>query len=141
VTSSLENPQPGSYQSGIGLISGWSCNGPNISYSVDGGSLQYVPYGSTRTDTGSVCSGKLNTGFGALVNFSALGTGVHSVQLYVNGVASGSTSYFTVTAPSGSFLLGASSEVSVANFPTAGRTATLIWQQATQNFGIKSIFP
>jgi hypothetical protein len=63
------------------------------------------------------------------------------VQLYVNGVASGTLKFFTVTAPSGSFLVGAAREISVPNFPTAGRTTTLVWQEATQNFNIKSVVP
>jgi len=37
-TSALENPASGSFQSGIGLISGWSCQGP-VTVSVDGVSV------------------------------------------------------------------------------------------------------
>src|SRR5262249_2222180 len=34
VAVALENPQPGSFQSGIGLLSGWSCQGPTITVAI-----------------------------------------------------------------------------------------------------------
>ena len=33
----LENPQPGSFQSGVGVISGWACEAQTIEVSFDGG--------------------------------------------------------------------------------------------------------
>jgi hypothetical protein len=41
--ASLENPQPDSAQSGIGLFSGWSCTGPDISVSIDGAAPLKIP--------------------------------------------------------------------------------------------------
>ena len=41
--ATLENPQPGSFQSGIGVISGWACEAQTIEISFDGG-----PLGKTR---------------------------------------------------------------------------------------------
>jgi hypothetical protein len=139
ISSALENPKSGSYQSGIGLISGWSCRGP-ITVTVDGVSIS-APYGSPRADTASLCSGSSNNGFGLLVNYNNFGAGSHTAQLYVNGVASGSPSFFTVTVPSGEFMTGLSKSVTVPNFPSAGRTTTLIWQESQQNFAIQSVFP
>jgi hypothetical protein len=138
----FENPQTGSFQSGAGLLYGWSCQGPAIAIVIDGGAPIHVPYGSTRPDTATAC-GDSNTltGFGLLYNYNKLGNGLHSAQLFVNGQPIGSPSQFTVTAPAGEFLEGASKEVTVANFPAAGRTTTLIWQQALQNFVIKSVSP
>src|SRR5437762_8766248 len=51
-SSALEIPQPGSYQSGIGLLSGWSCRGPT-GISIDGQAPLNVPYGAARTDVAS----------------------------------------------------------------------------------------
>ncbi len=137
--AALENPASGSYQSGIGLISGWSCQGP-ITVTVDGVSIS-APYGGPRADTASLCSGSSNNGFGLLVNYNNFGAGSHTAQLYVNGVASGSPSTFRVTVPSGEYMTGLSKSVTVSNFPSAGRTTTLIWQESQQNFAIQSVFP
>ena len=142
LTASLENPQPGSFQSGIGLLSGWSCQGPTISNAIDGGAPLNVPYGSARADTASVCGApNTNTGFGLLLNVNTLGAGTHSAQLYVNGAAQGSPTPFTVTVPVGEFLSGVSKQVTVNDFPLTGETTTLIWQQSQQNFAIESVIP
>ena len=142
-TFSLENPQPGSFQSGIGLISGWSCQGPTIGVSIDGGAQipqLLVPYGSSRPDTAGVCgASNTYTGFGLLINFNLLGNGTHTAQALLNGVPQGTPTQFTVTVPSGDFLTGVSSQATVPDFPSAGRTTTLIWQQSQQNFAIRSV--
>lgn len=139
---SLENPQASSYQSGIGLVSGWSCVGPHIGVSFDGLAPVSAPYGSGRLDTAPVCgSWNVFGGFGLLSNFNLLGTGSHTAQLYVNGQAFGPARSFQVTAPAGEFLVGAAASATVPNFPSAGRTTTLIWQQAQQNFGIQAVAP
>ena len=140
-TSALENPQAGSFQSGVGLVSGWSCS-PGVSVGVDGGGAVSIPYGSSRGDTAGSCgAGNTNTGFGFLLNYNLLGPGPHLAQLYVNGQAQGSPVPFEVTVPAGQFLTGVSKEVTVTDFPSAGRTAVLIWQQSQQNFAIKSVTP
>jgi len=137
-TAALENPSPGSYQSGIGLISGWSCQGP-VTVSVDGTSIA-TPYGGPRGDTAGICGGS-NNGFGLLVNYNNFGAGTHSAQLFVNGSPRGNPVSFVVTVPSGEFMSGLSKTVSVPNFPTPGRTTTLVWQESLQNFAIQSVFP
>jgi hypothetical protein len=140
--SSLENPQPGSFNSGIGLFSGWSCEGPAITIAIDGATPRTVPYGSGRGDTASVCgANNVNTGFGLLFNYNLLGAGSHTAQLFVNGAAQGNPVQFNVVVPSGEFLSGAAAEVSVPNFPSAGRTTVLMWQQSVQNFVVKSVSP
>ena len=40
----LENPAPGSFQSGIGLISGWVCNANRIDIDVDGRATLQAAY-------------------------------------------------------------------------------------------------
>jgi hypothetical protein len=137
-TAALENPAVGSYQSGIGLISGWSCQGP-VTVSVDGSSIP-TPYGAPRGDTAGICGGS-NNGFGLLVNYNNFGPGAHTAQLFVNGSPRGNPVTFIVTVPSGEFMTGVSKTVSVPNFPTPGRTTTLVWQQSLQNFAIQSVFP
>lgn len=139
VSAALENPGPGSFQSGIGLLSGWACQGP-ISIRIDGVATA-VPYGGPRADTSGLCSGKSDNGFGVLVNYNNFGAGVHTAQLVVNGAPSGSPVQFTVTVPSGEFMRGLSKSVTVSNFPSSGRTTTLVWQESQQNFVIQSVFP
>ena len=138
----LENPQPGSFQSGVGLISGWSCQGPAIAVTVDGGPQLTTPYGSSRADTAGPCGAtNTNTGFGLLINYNLFGAGSHSAQLYVNGVQRGSPTQFTVTAPGGEFLSGASKQMTLTDFPSPGKTTVLVWQESQQNFAIKSVTP
>jgi len=134
----LENPGPASFQSGIGLISGWSCQGP-VSLVIDGIETK-VAYGSPRADAMPTC-GAPDAGFGVLVNYNDLGAGVHTAQLWVNGVAKGEPRQFTVTVPINAFMRGISRSVTVPDFPTAGRTATLVWQEEMQNFAIQSVSP
>jgi hypothetical protein len=135
--SALENPQPNSFQSGIGMFSGWACGAGRIEIAVNGNRV-VAASGTARGDTASIC-GRTDTGFGLLYNFNNLGTGRHTAQLFVNGVAQSAPSTFNVTAPAGEFLRGASGSVQVPNFPAAGRTATLIWQESQQNFVIQSV--
>ena len=44
----LENPQPGSFQSGIGLISGWACTANRIDIQIDSGITLQAAYGTAR---------------------------------------------------------------------------------------------
>jgi len=139
--AAMENPQPGSFQSGIGLISGWACAGP-VAVSFDGATPITVPQGSPRGDTLSEC-GTLSkvAGFGLLTNFNLLGAGSHSAQLSLNGVPLGGPVNFSVSRPAGEFLSGASKESVVNDFPAPGKSTTLIWQEAQQNFAIKAVTP
>jgi hypothetical protein len=139
--SALENPQPGSFQSGIGLVSGWSCS-PGVAVGVDGGTPVALLYGSSRGDTAAACgAGNTNTGFGFLLNYNLLGAGSHTAQLYVNGTAQGAPVPFVVTIPAGQFLTGVTREVTLTDFPSTGKTTVLVWQESQQNFAIKSVTP
>ena len=54
----LENPQPNSAKSGIGVLSGWKCTagGPTaITLTIDDGAPIQAAYGTSRTDTIPVC--------------------------------------------------------------------------------------
>ena len=136
-SSSLENPQPSSFQSGIGILSGWSCVG-NVQVLIDGNPLA-VAYGTPRADVASTCGGNANVGFGLLLNFNTLGAGTHTAQLKVGGASVGSPIQFTVTVPAGEFPLGLSGTVTITGFPSANKATTLQWQQSQQNFAITSV--
>lgn len=130
----LENPQPGSFQSGIGVISGWTCNANTIEISFNGGPRLSAATGTIREDTQGVC-GDTDNGFGLLYNWNRLGDGVHTVTAYADGVEFASMRV-TVTTLGEEFLRGASGTFPLTDFPTPGETRTLRWQQAQQNFVI-----
>jgi hypothetical protein len=137
--ATLENPAPGSQQSGVGLISGWKCLGTALTAAVDGGAHLPVLYGSPRGDTQGVCN-DTNNGFGVLVNWNLLSSGAHTIRLYDAGVEFASAT-FTVQTLGGQFLTGLSKTVEVPNFPNAGQTTTLQWSEAAQNFVIAGLAP
>ena len=137
--STLENPQPGSFQSGIGIISGWACEAEEITIETeDGGTGQRATwvagYRTSRTDTMGVC-GDANNGFGLTYNWNLLGDGVHRVRALADGVEFAQVTV-TVTTLGTPFVQGAMREVSVPDFPAAGTDVVLRWQQAQQNFVI-----
>jgi hypothetical protein len=133
----LENPGEASFQSGIGLISGWHCDATSIELEIDGTVTLDAAYGTERTDTESVC-GDANNGWGALFAFSLLDSGEHELIAYADGVEFGRSTFTVTQLSTGQFITGVSSEVTVPNFPEAGKSVTLVWQQANQNFLIKS---
>jgi hypothetical protein len=131
---SLENPQPSSFQSGIGLVSGWVCNADHVTFQVDGGPSRDAAYGTSRGDTVGIC-GDANNGFGALLNWNVLGDGPHTLRVFADGVQFGSAT-FDVTTFGTAFLQGASGQYLLNDFPVAGDSVVLRWQEASQNFVI-----
>ena len=130
----LENPQPGSFQSGVGVISGWACDAQTIEISFDGGPRIQAGTGTIREDTRGVC-GDTNNGFGLLYNWNRLGDGPHTVTAYADGVEFAQVTV-TVTTLGEEFRRGLSREVTVTNFSAAGTNVVLRWQEAQQNFVI-----
>ena len=128
----LESPTAGSFQSGIGLIRGWTCDARTVEALIDNRLRLQVAYGTTRPDTLPTC-GDDNNGFGLTFNWNTLGTGPHNLQAFVDGVPF-ATVNFTVTTLGSEFLRGVSAETSVANFPQPGQTALLRWSEPDQNF-------
>ena len=128
----LENPGPASFQSGIGLLSGWVCDAAVVELELNGGARIAASYGTDRADTTPRC-GDRNNGFGLLFNWNLLGDGVHTVVAFADGVAFGRAT-FTVTTLGEEFLEGGQGETVVADFPAPGETVRLIWQQTNQNF-------
>ena len=137
--ASLENPQPNSAQSGIGLISGWACDANRIEIIFNETDTQQAGYGTRRTDTQGVC-GDTNNGFGLLFNWNRLGDGTHTVRALADGVEFGSAT-FTVTTLGKEVLRGANAAVTVSDFPTAGSDIVLRWQESQQNFVITAGSP
>ena len=137
--SAFENPQPGSFQSGVGVISGWVCDAERIDIVFNPGAENEMTlqagYGTTREDTEGVCH-DINNGFGLLFNWNLLGDGTHAVSALADSVEFGSATVM-VTTLGKEFLRGASGEFVVADFPGAGQDITLRWQQSLQNFVIQ----
>ena len=135
----FENPPPGSFQSGVGVISGWVCDAERIDIVFNPGTATEetwrAGYRTTREDTEGVCNDSDN-GFGLLFNWNRLGAGVHTVQAKADGVEFGSAT-FTVTTFDTDFLEDANGEFVVEDFPTEGNEITLGWQQSLQNFVIQ----
>ena len=132
----LENPGPNSFQSGVGIISGWVCEADEVLITLNG-EPQPAAYGTERLDTESVC-GDTDNGFGVLFNWNRLGDGEHTVVAWVDEVELGRATV-RVTTLDHEFLRGAEGECVVEDFPDSGQTVTLEWQQNQQNFVIADV--
>ena len=134
----LENPGPGSFQSGLGVLSGWVCDAGEIQIEIEtergDSERQVAAYGTERLDTAGVC-GDTDNGFGLLFNWNRLGDGVHTVRAFADGVEFGRAT-FTVTTLGEEFLVGVQGETIVTDFPRTGKDIRLMWQQNLQNFVI-----
>jgi len=130
---SLENPQPGSIESGIGVISGWNCQATTITIQIDNAPPVAAPYGSLRADTSTVCGGNVTTGFSYLINYNTLTTGAHTIKAFADGVMFG-TATFNVVNLGSEFLSGKAGEYFLYNFPDYGTRTRVTWQQSKQNF-------
>jgi hypothetical protein len=130
----LENPHPSSFQSGIGVVSGWVCNATQIEIEFDGIRVQ-AGYGTLRGDTQSVCNDS-NNGFGLLINWNLLGDGTHTVRALADGQEFAAATV-TVTTLGVEFLTGVQGEFRVDDFPQSGQQSVLVWQQSVQNFVLK----
>ena len=133
----LELPQPNTVQSGIGVISGWSCT-PGVQVVIDG-TAYTAGHGTSRADAASHCGGNANVGFALAINYNTLGAGAHTAQLRVNGTNVGNPVPFSVTVPAGEFAVGLSGTVTLNGFPSANRSVTLQWQESQQNFAIVAV--
>ncbi|MCE2485859.1 MAG: PD40 domain-containing protein [Desulfurellaceae bacterium] len=130
----LENPQPDSFQSGLGIISGWACDATKIEIAFDGGPPIEAAYGTDRGDTQSAC-GDTDNGFGLLVNWNLLGDGSHTVRALADGSEFANVTV-RVTTFGENFLQDASGEYTVSDFPQVGQDVVVRWQESQQNFVI-----
>ena len=136
VTGFLENPAPNSFQSGVGLLSGWVCEADTVSLEIDGQTYT-AGYGTDRADTADVC-GNRDNGFGLLFNWNELGDGDYEVIARADGLAFDRATVRVVTLGT-NFLRGARGTCEVVDFPEVGDTVTLTWQTAQQNFVITAV--
>ena len=141
----LENPGADSFQSGIGVISGWVCEAEQVEIEIEteSGAVERhgAGYGTERLDTLDAC-GDTDNGFGLLFNWNRLGEGEHTVVAYVDDVELGRAVVRVTTVGAGAeeeFLRGAEGECVVEDFPMLGETVTLEWQQNNQNFVITEV--
>jgi hypothetical protein len=130
---SLENPQPNSIESGIGVVSGWNCQATTITIQVDDAPPVLAPYGSLRADTSAICGGNITTGFSYLINYNTLTTGAHTIKAFADGVMFGTATFNTVNLGS-EFLSGKAGEYFLQNFPAYGTRTRVTWQESKQNF-------
>ncbi len=156
VVGHVENPSPTSFQSGLGLISGWVCEAEGVTVEIEKADGEVVElaaaYGTARADTAGVC-GDTDNGFGVLVNWNLLDDGDHAVRVLINGVALGTRvvpgvgpvpalvdgielgrAPVTVTTLGAEFVKGLTGSVLVEDFPGAGEQVHLVWQESQQNF-------
>ena len=143
--SSLDIPSEGDKLSGIGLISGWKCEAEGeitITFYTEDSDGNLMPasdpipttYGASRADTSPACGDDDgNNGFYASWNWAILGDDEHTAVASDNGVEFARNT-FTVTTAGTEFLVGASKEVTVTDFPNSGDTTILEWNQSTQHF-------
>ena len=146
----LENPGDGSFQSGIGLISGWVCEAESVEIEIETAGdevlLLEAAYGTARLDTarrpdGTPLCGDTDNGFGVLFNWNLLGAGEHAVVALVDGVELRRATVTVTTLGEGAeaeFLVDVAGTCVVAGFPLVGETVTLAWQETKQNFVITS---
>ena len=130
----LENPGPNSFQSGIGVLSGWACEGTEVVIELNG-EPQPAAYGTERLDTAGDACGDTANGFGLLFNWNLLGEGEHEVVAFVDGEELGRATV-RVTTLGVEFVRDVEGECTVEDFPMPGETVTLEWQQNSQNFVI-----
>jgi len=130
----LENPQAGTFQSGLGLVSGWVCDADEVTFRIDGGEPIDAAYGTGRADTAGIC-GDADNGFGALLNWNLLGAGEHTIRAYADGIEIGTTT-FAVATLGVTFLTGASGTYELDDFPFDGDETTISWQEESQSFVI-----
>ncbi len=136
VTGFLENPAPNSFQSGVGLLSGWVCEADGVTLEIDGQTVT-AAYGTDRADTADAC-GDTDNGFGLLFNWNELGDGDYEVIARADGVAFDRATVRVVTLGE-PFLREARGTCEVVDFPEVGDTVTLTWQTAQQNFVITAV--
>ena len=133
----LENPGPDSFQSGIGVLSGWVCEAETVELVIDDTEHHVAAYGTDRADTEEMC-GDTGNGFGLLFNWNRLRDGEHTVIAYVDNVELGRATV-RVTTLGHEFLRGAEGECVVEDFPRLGQSVLLEWQQTSQNFIITAV--
>ena len=140
----LENPQPGSFRSGVSVISGWACEAENITLRIDEGDIIEVAYGTTRSDTIPVCGDEEN-GFGLSFNWNLLSDGLHTLTAYADGAEFAKVHFAVTSLGLGEFPVGLESLTTavgtIPDFPAQGAQVLIRWQDSLQNFVLDSVIP
>ena len=132
--ATLENPRAASFQSGVGVISGWACHANKIVIELNGVPYR-AGYGTTRPDTQDRC-GDTNNGFSLLWNWNNLGAGTHTVRALIDGQEFANTTVRVTTFGEDPFPRGWGGTFDLPNFPTSGETTVVQWEESLQNFVI-----
>ena len=130
----LGNPRSASFQSGVGVISGWACHANEIVIELNGVPYR-AGYGTTRPDTQDRC-GDTDNGFSLLWNWNNLGAGTHTVRALIDGQEFAYTTVRVTTFGEDPFPRGWSGTFALPNFPAAGETTVVRWEESLQNFVI-----
>ena len=138
---SLDIPAPDSTQSGIGVVSGWSCLGGKLEITfseADGTHILTwpIPHGAERKDTQGTC-GDIYNGISLPINWYHLGPGAKTLALFVNGEKR-LTRNFSVTTFGQEFVTDAGGMCTIADFRD-GQNATFVWQQANQGLVLEAL--
>ncbi len=131
LTGYLDHPRPQAALSGVGAVYGWECDADEVVVHINGTPHPAVT-GLDRSDTLRVC-GDTDNGFELLLNWNALGDGLHDIVVLVDGTEL-DRARVVVTTLGAAFLSGASGTCEVPDFPTPGESVTLVWQEARQHF-------
>jgi len=134
----LENPRQDSFQSGIGVISGWVCTASKIEIVIDEAATLQAAYGTDRGDTVGEC-GDANNGFGLLFSWNLLGNGTHTVRVLADGVEFGNVTFTVTTLWGMEYLYGASGACRLSGFPGPDTDVVIRWEESLQNFVIESV--
>ncbi len=137
--ASLDVPSNGDRLSGIGIIHGWKCTKEGeITIAFNDGEPISATYGSPRGETRAACGDEGNNGFYTLWNWAILGDGEHTAVAYDNGVEF-ARSTFTVVTSGEEFLIGASGECTIPDFPAPRETTRFAWNQSTQHLEMVAV--
>lgn len=139
LAAALENPPHGASRSGIGVISGWVCEADTVEIELIRGDSTYrvpVAYGTGRDDTRLRCGDDGKNGFGLTWNWNLLAEGRWTVRALADGTEFDSASVDVVHLTDQEFAEGLAGECRVPNFPSAGQTTLLEWEESSQNFQI-----
>ncbi len=137
----LDNPQPDSFQSGIGVIFGWVCEAEQIEIEIHNGTTGAIStlaagYGTSRADTLDVCDDDGANGFSLAVNWNLLGAGRHTIRAMADGEEFARRQVTVGTLGAGEFPTGLEGTFVLSDFPQPGQETTVRWEESLQNFVI-----
>ena len=142
----LESPSAGSFQSGIGLISGWVCElVDEILIFIDDLPPLRAAYGTTRADTIGEW-GDDDNGYGLTFNWNLVGPGTHTVRATADGLEFANVTFTVTTTGLDEEFPEGLEELTTAlgtvfDFPQFGTNIQVRWQDAYQNFLLEGVIP